>query len=287
MNAGEAVIFIFVIICISIFVLCLNHAINNYDKKKTKKETIDDYKKKVEQFQKQLDEERTQNGKEKFELENKYSHPLPKLRVVPVYEGYEKKYSYDDIYVAGTQYYEIPNDLKVGDEIKFIEELDNEFDPKAIAVYVKDIKIGHVHKNLIQDMIHDFWARREIVNAYISEIRLDAIKMVIDFYVETKSKYEALKNDNEQIKSFKLTGNTNEEMQANIYISHEGESVTITYDYDKEKYLAKCSGLDIGYFLKSANDYLESIETSYEAYIEEIYENENDKYCVRVIIGEE
>ena len=234
-------------------------------------------------------------------------------------DGYELKYSYDDVLIAGTKYYNIPKDINIGTSLDLIPEPENKYDSNAIAVFANGEKIGHVPKNRLQDMIHDFIKRGDILTARISSINEDSIKMAVDFYGKPmgfsvnvnvdfdgeKIVYSVKSDRNNNIKdnddteeehniktniakrkSFRLTGNTNEEMQDNIALCDEDESVTIEYDYDKEKYIASASG-EIGYFPKNANDFLEPLvsDLSYNAFIEKIDENEdNGKYSVHVVV---
>ena len=86
------------------------------------------------------------------------------------------------------------------------------------------------------------------------------------------------------IKSYKLTGNKNVEMQENIDLCSEGEYISFEYDFYKERYFALSNGFEIGYFPASASSILESENIT--AVISEILENESDKYEVYVDVYE-
>lgn len=49
--------------------------------------------------------------------------------------------------IAGFTYYEGPvvfNELKIGTRLRLLSEPDNKYDPKAIAIYYDDFKLGFV-----------------------------------------------------------------------------------------------------------------------------------------------
>lgn len=171
--------------------------------------------------------------------------------------------------------------LKINDSIEFVKEPTNEYDKNAIAVVVNDTKIGYVYKGTIQSMINNYIMKNFQVLAYVSEIEpdKDLVKMYIGFYSEVGSKDKI-------IKKFNLIANSNEEMQNNIELCSVGDEISIDYDYEKEKFSA-CddAGLEIGYMPKVFDVYAEENgDTSFSGFIDNIYENDNDKYVVTVCI---
>lgn len=53
----------------------------------------------------------------------------------------------DDFYVAGVRYWDaalVINKLKVGKKLTLVAEPDNPFDPNAVAIYRKGVKLGYV-----------------------------------------------------------------------------------------------------------------------------------------------
>lgn len=90
--------------------------------------------------------------------------------------------------------------------------------------------------------------------------------------------------DYSKAKSFRLTANSNEEMQDNIGMVSKGDEVEFDMDYDKDKYLAWAGASEIGYLPQSGTNFLEAIGENYEADIESIDINDNDKYVVTVRI---
>ncbi len=69
-------------------------------------------------------------------------------------------------------------------------------------------------------------------------------------------------------------------MQENIFLSSVGDSVDAFYETEKEKYLA-IGPNDIGYFPKSAEEYLEN---EFEAFIEDIDTDDDGNYIVKVAV---
>ena len=53
----------------------------------------------------------------------------------------------DDFYVAGVRYWDaalVINKLKAGKKLTLVAEPDNPFDPNAVAIYRKGVKLGYV-----------------------------------------------------------------------------------------------------------------------------------------------
>jgi hypothetical protein len=170
---------------------------------------------------------------------------------LPNIPDFEMTYNYHGLNIAGSQHYDVSY-VKHGKSVEFKAEPENEHDPNAIAVMFNRQKIGYVPKNRLQKMMHDFIARNDLVQAQISYIGSDGLKMSMDFYESIMN----MRKKSAMYKTFKVTGNRNEEMQSNISLYSVGEEVTADYDYDKEKYQAVC-GLEIGYFPKVAEVLLE------------------------------
>lgn len=81
--------------------------------------------------------------------------------------GYVCKYEYDDIDIAGSQYYDTSL-VQDGDEVILSPEPDNKYDPHAVAVIHNGNTIGYLPKNTLQDMYHDYIKRNGKVTAIIS-----------------------------------------------------------------------------------------------------------------------
>ena len=139
-------------------------------------------------------------------------------------------------------------------------------------------KIGYLYKGKIKDMAYDYLKSGRPIYSCLSSINSDTNKMqmFIGFYY--KKPYE-------NSVSFKLTANSNSEMQENLSFSSEGDELSFYYDDDKEKYCFTSTD-DIGYAPASKNDLLDEIieQDDYSATIEEINEDENGKYSVTVTV---
>lgn len=56
----------------------------------------------------------------------------------------------DDFHIAGFTYCDglcVINELRCGQEVKLVKEIDNPFDGDAIAIFYKNCKIGYVPRN--------------------------------------------------------------------------------------------------------------------------------------------
>ncbi|PZX11795.1 HIRAN domain-containing protein [Breznakibacter xylanolyticus] len=71
--------------------------------------------------------------------------------------------------ISGFSYYEGPivfNDLKIGTELRLVYEPDNKYDPKAVAIYFGDEKLGFVPRSdnneisKLLEMGHDVFETR-------------------------------------------------------------------------------------------------------------------------------
>lgn len=194
----------------------------------------------------------------------------------------ERTYYYTDIFVAYSDRYDTTNVL-CNDYVSIIPEPDNMYDDKALALFHNRIKIGYLPKNQLQNMFYDFNDKGGIVLAKISEknIEKNILRVALGFYSKPKNLIRVTGTTSKGV-SFKLTGNTNEEMQNNIYLSSIGDSVDIDYDYEKDKFVVSCLSI-IGYIPASKNNYIESLK-EYTAFIENIIENENSKYSIIITI---
>lgn len=178
--------------------------------------------------------------------------------------------------------------LKINMPVTFEPEPTNQYDPNAVIVKTGNLKIGYLYKGTRQEMTLDYIRRGDPIRSHIVEVDKanNSVKVAIGYYKEKLHKPR--ENELEQLirmeapyKTFKLTGNRNEEMQDTLSLCSEGVEVDYEYDYEKEKYLAICVD-EIGYFSKSAEKYLE--EEIHPAFIEKIEEDENGKYSVKVTV---
>lgn len=199
-------------------------------------------------------------------------------------DGMPLAYKYFDVdicVISGQEpdYDAIADKLSNGSVILSLEvEPDNQYDAKAVKVMHEGSKLGYLYKGKIKDMAYDYLKSGRPIYSCLSSINPDTnkMKMFIGFYY--KKSYE-------NSVSFKLTANSNSEMQENLSFSSEGDELSFYYDDDKEKYCFASTD-DIGYAPASKNDLLDEIieQDDYFATIEEINEDENGKYSVTVTV---
>lgn len=88
--------------------------------------------------------------------------------------------------VAGFRYRDVSiNDVKIGDEVMFIPEPENEYDPNAIKVILTDKHIGYVNKGQLK-AFHD-WLLNGDLKACIERINGRANRPLIYLYVQASS----------------------------------------------------------------------------------------------------
>lgn len=192
--------------------------------------------------------------------------------------GHTLRYHYNDVKIAGYGHYDKLS-ARVGSVLTLTPEPTNEHDAKAVAVLIDGKKLGYLPANRLQAMYYDFISRGGTVVAKVFASGKDSVDMLMGFYACDKAEYDRLISSGAPCKTFRLTANTNSEMQENIGLLEVGEPVDYLYDYEKEKYSASAFA-DIGFFPASANDLLE-VDTQ-PAYVSRIEENDNGKLIVFV-----
>ena len=183
------------------------------------------------------------------------------------YKGVEYflNYKYENIGILKPEGSTI--DIKVGEELKLVQEPDNQYDNRAVAILnLKDEKVGYLYKGWLQDMVNDFIKKDDPF--FVLAEREPFKSIIIGFYKRTP------KNS-----MFKLTGNFKQEMHENISLCSVGDQVDLDYNDEKDNYEVTSQGLEIGYVSSSKIN-----NNSYEAYIHDIQENDNDKYIVTIVI---
>lgn len=194
-------------------------------------------------------------------------------------------YQYDDVklYIVPGQEPDFDS-LTLGASVSFVQEPTNAYDSDAIYAEANGEKIGYLRKGKLQEMTNDFIRQGRPIMSYVASIDADdeKIELLICYYKENRENRSSLKNS----KKVKLSGNTNAEMQENIWLCSEGDGAAIDYDYDKERYLVDCGG-PIGFLPEAAGNLIdeESAEEGYEIIVSEITENDNGKYVVYVDIN--
>ena len=109
-----------------------------------------------------------------------------------------------------------------GKKITFKQEPDNEYDNRAVALYLGDDKIGYVYRGRTQDMVNDWIKRDDFFWGYINKIDVanSTATFKVGFYKDI---------GNLQMKSFRLTRITK---KASEYESSRHENVECCSDGD-------------------------------------------------------
>lgn len=180
---------------------------------------------------------------------------------MPEYEGQSVlRYQYEhDLFIPP----DVDAELLHGNGGKYLElrpEPENEYDEKAVAVYLKDAKIGYIYKGQTQDMIHDWLKRKEPINIYLNKFSVENRKATykIGFYKLLKQ-YEC--------KTFPITRITkkapdewsNSRLEA-LDQTEIGEVLTLDEEEGGGYYLINDGHDEIGSLSKSGAKYIDENE---------------------------
>jgi hypothetical protein len=171
------------------------------------------------------------------------------------------------------------------DIVDIIPELNNPHNSDIVSVQFHGNILGYLSKGTIQDMVHDFLKRGELIRAIVQKIDGTKIFLKIYFY---KPRNSVLTHQEPII--VRLSGNTNQDMQENIGYCQHGDKISIDYDFDKDIYCVFCDDLEIGYIPKSQTAILQELEADrydFSGEIIDISENASEKYVVKVKIQPE
>lgn len=94
-----------------------------------------------------------------------------------------RKYTKEDnICFYGSSFESVIDDC--GSQITFRQEKENQYDSQAVALYIDERKIGYVYKGHMQDMLNDWFRRKEYIYGYISQIMPEVRKarLHVGFY---------------------------------------------------------------------------------------------------------
>jgi len=177
--------------------------------------------------------------------------------------------------------------IKPNMPVTFVPEPTNPYDTGAVIVKTENMNIGYLYKGTLQRMTREFLKSGYPIRSYIQYVDgpHDAVSITMGFYKEKTGKikhgYEKLIEIKAPYRTYKLTGNRNDDMQEALSNCSEGEEVECEFDDDKDRYIAVC-GDDIGYFPKAAGKYLDDDRRL--AFIKSIEEDDNDKYIVEVAV---
>ena len=140
---------------------------------------------------------------------------------------------------------------KTGKSLDIVLEPENEYDPRAVALYLEEKKIGYVHKGRLQDMIHDWIERGDEIRCCLKRLTAEDAYFLIGFYKD----FDYFKG-----RTFKLVGVTKMDGEGisrarNAEVLSPGDSVWVFVDDDK--YIVTDGPLDFGELPKAAIEYAE------------------------------
>ncbi|MGN0566440.1 MAG: HIRAN domain-containing protein [Candidatus Limousia pullorum] len=171
----------------------------------------------------------------------------------------------------------------LGYDLSFKKEPENQYDDKAVAVYVKEFgkKIGYVYKGKIQDMIND-WIDKDLpFTAYINDLPEKDGKKLIEYKIGFYKEY-----DKSVSKTFSLTRTGKKDFcdiprVENLECCKAGESVEFSFDSDSETYVLSSAHGEIGELPKSANAYMDEGGEN-AVVIDKIYTDDNGKTKAKI-----
>lgn len=89
--------------------------------------------------------------------------PPTNIEVPDALNGYVRRYSYNDVFVAYNTEYSAG--VPIGDYLEIRPEPDNPYDSKALALYYNNDKIGYLPANSLQEMYYKFTKKSGMVKA--------------------------------------------------------------------------------------------------------------------------
>lgn len=169
-----------------------------------------------------------------------------------VIDGKALKYSYEAHLVMLPDVCGVADLIgKTGKSLDIVLEPGNEYDPRAVALYLEGKKIGYVHKGRLQDMIHDWIERGDEILCCLKRLTAEDAYFLIGFYKDL---------DYFKGRTFKLIGVTKKDGEGisrarNAEVLSPGDSVWVFVDDDK--YIVTDGPLDFGELPKAAIEYAE------------------------------
>ncbi len=109
--------------------------------------------------------------------------------VIEPIDGYTLRYHYKDVEITSWDW--IPEDVKIGNRVIFIQEPTNPADDKAVMLMFvpQRRKFGYLYRGRMQDMVNDYINRGDKVVARLSYLQFKPYKLVkidIAFYRKDK-----------------------------------------------------------------------------------------------------
>ena len=218
-------------------------------------------------------EEKAEREKAQQAMTEPFSPPEAQQGFVLVYSYDDVAFEYSDELMAKAR--AVPPHKQL--TIQFLDDDEN------IGIYYQGELIGRMLPGKLRDMAGEFGEAEEKEALVVSQPWTDKPVLSLYLYLHVDELARRWVR-NPSFKKCTLTGNTNENMQASIDLAEPGETVSIDFDYDKEKYLVSAHG-DIGYLPANMDEYM-SEHPNVEARILSITEKDSGKSSVTVMMIE-
>lgn len=168
--------------------------------------------------------------------------------------------------------------------LTLVQDPENPHDNRAVGLKLRKRLVGYLYRGKLQDMANDWIEKKKPLRAQLTACMRDKQRAEVTLVFYDLSQYKKYLAKYPNAKEYRLTGNTNEEMQENIDMCSRGDECSIDYDIEKEKYLVS-SGLDIGYLPAGAAKHIDADgEDAYDIYVSDIDFNDRGKNVISVYL---
>lgn len=199
-------------------------------------------------------------------------------------KGFWLAYSYTEVgFYCPDECREFASSVPPHKQLAMGREPDNKYDADAITLLYEGRKIGYMNKGKLRDMLNDYAISDEKDFLPVSRFWTEKPTFDLFFYRSARSLINEI-GSMPGHKFYTLASNRNDSMQEMLGLTEVGEIVSISYDDEKDRYLATCDGCDVGYFPASASSFLEE-HFEYVARIASITQNDSGIYVAKVVIA--
>ncbi|MBD5128492.1 MAG: NINE protein [Ruminococcaceae bacterium] len=179
--------------------------------------------------------------------------PMPCF--LPITDGKGLKYEYEnDLCMINTTAAELNAEL--GGEVTFKQEPENANDANAVAVWQNERKLGYIYRGQSQEMANRWLKSNDPLMGFISHVDIvqNKVKYKIGFY----RPLEEMEKGKFKLAGIRQKDNLGDLRQDNLECCKEGETLSIEFDDETEKYIVWGGGGEIGVLPKKAEDFLGS-----------------------------
>lgn len=171
-----------------------------------------------------------------------------------------------------------------GKKITFEFEPENEYDNKAIGIYMEGNKIGYVHKGQTQDMIHSYFKQGRLICGYLN--KYSVAEKTATYKIAFYKPMEYFEN-----KQFTLTKTSKKideytSRMENLSYCNEGDVLFIEKDFLEENYIVTTDNYsEIGELPKSAVSFIEENNPKkIYGIFDSLEEDENGKMKAKITV---